>query len=103
MPRSRIAGVPNPRAHLDCVVTLDGEHGIGEACPVRFRLRYVPDKLIFDTGSFGVYLASVTAPDEWVSLEASAADILDDVNNEIVPRWIQVTVTIQPGDGKSVV
>jgi 7-cyano-7-deazaguanine reductase len=75
---------------------LEGEHGIEGSDALQFRLRYVPDKLIFDAESFTPYLESLTSPDAWISLEASAAHILDDVNNEIVPRWIQVTLTRTP-------
>lgn len=76
------------------MVTLDGESTQDAVGTVHVRLRYIPDKQIFNAEAFDAYMGAL-ADLTWTSLEASAADILDDVNNEIVPRWVQVTVSVQ--------
>lgn len=77
----------SPDSRLDCVSTLEGRIG-----PSSVSLRYVPDKLILDPISFGAYLKAMNDL-PWESLEAVALTVLDDVNNEVVARWTQVTVT----------
>jgi 7-cyano-7-deazaguanine reductase len=91
----------NPGARLDYVVTLEGaipgNTGIG---PQALGLRYVPDKLVLQPAAFGRYLEALAA-ETWPSIECLAVTILDDMNNEVVPRWVQVIVSIlntdQPG------
>ncbi|MCZ6466802.1 MAG: hypothetical protein O6829_05960, partial [Alphaproteobacteria bacterium] len=59
-------------------------------------VRYVPDKLIIDPAAFGRYLGALgTLP--WESLETVAVTILDDINNEIVARWVQVALSAPNG------
>lgn len=78
---------PNPNPALDYLCHLDGR--LGEAATISISLRYVPGKLVMDTEALGIYLCNVDL-EENQSLEALAALILDDLNNELVPRWIQV-------------
>ena len=87
----------NPDARLDYVVALEG-HVVhpGQSEPTRVGVRYVPDKLILESAAFGRYLKALGG-EPWPSLEDVAAVILDDVNNEVVPRWAQITVSA-PGD-----
>ncbi len=47
--------------------------------------------------AFSAYLAVLSAG-PWQTLEALATTMLDDVNNELVPRWCHVSVTAT-GDG----
>ena len=60
--------------------------------PVSIALRYVPDALILATGSLP-QLISPLCGQLWENPESFAAAILDQLNNELVPRWIHVTVT----------
>ena len=78
---------PNPNPALDYLCQLDGN--LGDATATRVSLRYVPGKLVMNTEALGLYLCNVD-PGGGQSLEALAAVILDDLNNELVPRWIQV-------------
>lgn len=76
----------NPAARLDYVVTLRGHlPGTGQA---EIVLRYVPDRLVLPPGVFGRYLAALD--DAGDGLEALAAAVLDDILNELVPRWVEV-------------
>jgi hypothetical protein len=83
----------NPRPGLDYVVALDGTMQTGR----HVKLRYVPDKLLIESSSFIAYLMTL-APVDTMAPETLALAILDDVNNEIVPRWVQIAVVIA-GDG----
>ena len=91
----------NPGTRLDYVVALEGGiPGDAQGGPRTVGLRYVPDKLVLQPAAFGRYLEALAA-ETWPSLEDLAVTILDDMNNEVVPRWVQVTVSLpdtrQPG------
>ena len=59
-------------------------------------VRYGPDKLLIGPAAFGRYLGALgTLP--WESLEQVAVTILDDINNEVVARWVQVALSV-PND-----
>jgi hypothetical protein len=85
----------NPRIGMDYIVTLDGATGGDGRC--RVRLTYVPDKLLLEAGAFAAYLAAF---DEAAAarIETLALAILDDIGNEIVPRWAQVVVSQPHGE-----
>lgn len=83
--RALLAGAANPGTHLDYLVTLSVE--VGSA---KVRLRYVPDRLILAPGALAVYATQLGGPP--MSPERLAITVLDDVNNEIVPRWVEVTI-----------
>ena len=96
--RAVLATSANPDERLDYVVALRGHApGNPDGGASEVRLRYVPDRRILDPASFGAYLATVGGePGE--SVEGFAAMVLNDINNELVPRWVQVTVSA-PSDG----
>jgi len=79
----------NPRSGLDFVVALDGALPLA-GC--RVRLRYVPDKLILDRGAYLGYLATLTPP-PGAAPETLALALFDEINNEIVPRWVQIALS----------
>ena len=89
--RALLLTAPNPDARLDSVVTLGGRVAEGAS----IRLRYVPDRLVLDATAFGRYLNAVPAV---ASLEALAAAILADVNDQAVPRWVEVAATASHED-----
>ncbi len=77
----------NPRADLNYLVELDGRAAGGAAV----QLTYVPDRLVLEDTAFDAYLAALRA-DETLAVEALALTILDDIGNEIVPRWVRAVV-----------
>ncbi|MPY74118.1 MAG: hypothetical protein GEU87_07640 [Alphaproteobacteria bacterium] len=85
----------NPRADIDYAVAFDGRTGGGGLV----QLTFVPDKLLLEAGAFDAYLAGFDA-DAASAVEPLALDILDDINNEIVPRWVRVVVSM-PRDGSA--
>jgi 7-cyano-7-deazaguanine reductase len=91
----------NPDIKLDYVISITGHMAIpGEVDSSAIHLRYVPDKAILNPASFGRYLDTLGTL-AWETLEEVAAAILNDVNNELVPRWLQVSISapdqVHPG------
>jgi len=62
-------------------------------------LRYVPDRLILAGAAVEAYLAALGS-EPWGSLEALAAAALEDLNNELVARWLHLTVRVEHRAGK---
>lgn len=91
--RGLLDAVPNPDRRLDYVSMLSGE--IAPGTPIdggQVSLRYVPDTLIIMPDNFGTYLTALNDL-SWTSQEEIATTILNDVNNEVVARWVQVIVS----------
>ena len=82
----------NPNLALDYVVLLDSDVAVVDCL---LRLRYVPDKFILEPESFDRYLSALSGHD-LTEPEEIALTVLDDINNQVVPRWVQVT--LQRGD-----
>ncbi|WP_259783118.1 hypothetical protein [Aestuariispira ectoiniformans] len=86
--RSKLETVANPNAGIDYLCSLSAHAQDDRAI---IHIRYVPDKLLLPTQSFGQYLHDLHLAAE-TSLEELALTILDDINNEVVPRWVQIRV-----------
>ncbi len=84
--RAFLEAESNPTTNLDYLNRLDGA-AAGEHTHV--TLYYVPDKLVLPPTAFKNYLAALGEYSEHL-LEQLAATILDDFNNEIVPRWLSI-------------
>lgn len=95
--RELLAVAANPAPRLDYLVALVGDLA-GELGEVRLTVRYVPDRLILAPPAFVAYLAALGGA-EWPSLEALAAAVLDDLNNELVARWVQVAAEAEAAAG----
>ncbi len=72
-----------------------------ESSGVSVRVRYIPDRQLLSIQSLETYLAAL-AEEAFRSLEAVATVVLDDINNEIVPRWAQITMSTIPQDSATV-
>lgn len=84
--QQRIRTERNPLPRVDYLCRVLGRAG---ADGVRVELRYVPDKLLLQEPAFVDYLSAMP---EAKTLESLAAMILDDLNNELVPRFVQIRV-----------
>jgi hypothetical protein len=84
--RALLAVRPNPAERLDYRVTLTADLAAGALV-----LDYVPDRVVLDPAAVARYAAMLEA-ETWPGLEALGVAILDDVNNEAVPRWLRVTL-----------
>lgn len=88
--RETLATEANPDTRMDYVATLEGVLPWHDGT-ARITIRYVPDRLILKPEGVAPYLDALAAT-EWSGLEALATAILDDLNNEVVARWVQVMV-----------
>ena len=100
--REILQPVANPGGGRDYVVTLRERLVLeNQGGAMQVTLRYVPDRQLLEPANFTTYLAGL-APIPWETLEAAAVAILDDVANELVPRWAQVTLRgTAPGEAPS--
>lgn len=85
--RELLVAAPSPDPRHDYLVGLEGM--VGDAA---VTLRYVPDRLTATAESTAGYLVALAAETVDASVEALALTVLDDFNNELVPRWIEVSV-----------
>ncbi len=90
--REILAPIANPGGGRDYVITLRGilelqAHGGVMAV----TLRYVPDRQVLVPDNYRDYLVTIGTL-KWETLEATAVAMLDDVSNELLPRWAQVNL-----------
>lgn len=96
--RKQLITIQNPDPGIDYAITIAGEFSFQEIQrPSKVVLSYVPDKRILEPTAFHRYLKSFNKLD-WNSLEHAAVTILDDINNEVVGRWVRIDVTIPKGE-----
>ncbi len=99
--RGHLAVSPNPDPAKEYVATLEERMAAGGGVgKIDVALRYVPDRNILDPASFAAYLG-VLGGIAWNSLEETAVTIIDDINNEVVPRWARVVLSIKEGEAAS--
>ena len=92
--RGLLTTVANPDAGLDYVSELRGEiPDPGSGGDSSVILRCVPDRRVLLPDAFSRYLEAL-ADLSWTSLEEIATTVLTDVNNEVIARWIQVSVRV---------
>ncbi len=96
--RSILETSRNPKSRLDYTIGLERRLSVpGLAENIQLTVRYIPDIFVLNTESFDEYCA-LLAEKEWESLEAVTGTIIDDFNNELIPRWIEVSLkTRLPG------
>lgn len=92
--RGRLEVLPNPAERLNYQVSLragaDGADPDGAPFAL-ILVDYVPDRVLLDPSAFAAYVAGLSTQ-SWDGLEALGVTVLDDLNNELVPRWVRVTV-----------
>lgn len=84
--RTYLERTPSPTSALDYLNRLEG---VASGAHARITVQYVPGKDILTPHSFSRYLDAL-GDEAGQSLEQLAIAILDDFNNEIVPRWVQI-------------
>jgi len=90
----------NPDRKLDYVITFSGEL---ESSPQTHRivLRYIPDRQVLDAHGFARYIEAIDKM-SWDTPEDLAVTVLSDVNNEIVARWVQVSLSAPEQQNSSI-
>lgn len=95
--RALLASRPSPDGKLDYVAVVEGRIlRAGRPSEIRIAIRYVPDRSVLIADSLGAYLQTLAA-DTWESLEEVGALVLNDINDCLVPRWIEVHVSTRQG------
>jgi hypothetical protein len=88
--RDCLQTVANPATDRDRISILSGElptSGLLGGSPIHIDLRYIADRDIIDATALAHYF-QVAAQEPCETLEAYADMVLNDLNNELVPRWI---------------
>ncbi len=94
--RALLAAAPNPGEHHEYMVMLEGSLALADQ-PVEAALCYVADRRVLSMDAFVAYLDAVAGA-AWPTLEAVAEAMLADMNNELVPRWVQIRLVAGPGE-----
>ncbi len=90
--RQLLATEPSPESEYEILVRLEQAVSIeGDQEVSQVRIMYIPDHLVLRRESLRTYLDIVSNLDQG-SLESLAVKLLDDFNNEIVPRWVQIDI-----------
>ncbi len=94
--RQCLAVVPNPVLARADLITLERPFGDGV-----LRIRYVPDRQILAEPSLDRYLGTLGERHPGPP-EALAGTVLEDLANEVVPRWLEVDLRLGPADQETV-
>lgn len=101
--RGHLVAADNPRPGIDCVIMLSETFASSSLPgPVAVTVRYVPDRHILPPAALGAYLAALCAPD-WDGLEALGAEMIGDLDSELLPRWVQVRLELAGATSQRVV
>ena len=87
--RALLKTVSNSNQTSDFLVLLEAPCCEGR---VQILIQYVPDRLILPERILQPYLAALPQG-QCDQLEKLALTILEDVNNELVPRWVQIVAS----------
>jgi 7-cyano-7-deazaguanine reductase len=90
--RQLLATMPAPSPQLVTIATLSASLNPSTAV----ALSYVPDQLVLTRVGFDTYVAARAEQAE-ATPEVLAAMVAADVANEVVPKWLRVTVNRQSG------
>jgi len=97
--RALLHGKTNPDRKLDYVITLSSQFSTCNQAQ-QVVLRYIPDRFILDGDAFAQYLEAIDKV-TWNSPEDVAVAVLCDVNNEIIGRWVQVSLEAPLAQGSA--
>jgi hypothetical protein len=84
--RALIKTEPAPHPRHDAIVTLSGTFS-----DKILRLRYIPDRDLILPTSLSTYLEAIMN-DNASSLEALSQLILEDINDQLIPSWLEVSL-----------
>lgn len=97
--RKLIHPTSNPRGSSEYIAQLQHKLapvGLDAARGILLNLYYVPDKLMMRAEDYDKYLTYFeTKAEGYASIEQLGSDIIDDLNNELVPKWIHLNITAE--------
>ena len=80
---TKITTSPNPDSRKNWIISVEITD------PVLIRLRLVPDKLIADHRSLKNHIDEIINKN-WSSPEEMSLAIIENINNELIPKWLEV-------------
>jgi len=86
LPRHLLQCGTNPNATLDYLIAIDD---CAAESDWLVALRYVPDKLVLEPATLAHYIKQLMTRN-LDGPEGLALAILEDINNETIPRWVEV-------------
>jgi len=89
--RTLLATHENPARRSDYLVRFEGTIDAIGFGKVTVELAYVPDRVVIARAAFSAYLKALECG-RWAAIEAVGADILADLDSELVPRYARVTL-----------
>lgn len=97
-PRARLPLHDNPRPSREYIVGMKTvlmltQGAQDAATELSIHIRYVPDRLICDSAQMTEYFNSLARLSK-DGLEEMANAIADEFNNELIPRWISVKLSL---------
>jgi len=90
--RSLLAPTANPDPSHDYLSTLTCDAIHQRIGKLNLTIRYIPDRLILTQNSLDTYLTAFNGLD-LNTVEQATLILLDDINDSLIPRWIEVSVT----------
>ncbi len=98
--RAVLESQPNPDPRLDYVSMLSGDiRSELYSAPLNVQLSYVPDRVILKSDAWWSYLRAVSEL-SWTSVEELGVTLLADLNDELVARWIEVSIAGHDNDNR---
>ncbi|MEQ8318629.1 MAG: hypothetical protein RH946_00080 [Rhodospirillales bacterium] len=85
--REILETLPAPQPRHDAVVVLESD-----CMGAKLRLRYVPDRDVLVPESLSRYVEAL-ARLPFTSFEETAQTILEDINDQVIPSWLEVMLT----------
>ena len=85
----------NPNNRSDYLISLGGSVMMEDHGTFDIRVTYVPGSYILNVTSFHSYLLELANFPE-MTPERCGKTLLEDANNELVPRWVRVTLIGRP-------
>lgn len=97
--RKIISPHKNPRKDSEYIIQLKhrlAPNGLDAARGVELKLYYIPDKFVVEADNYDKYLLFFeTKSQQYDSFEKLGSDIIDDLNNELIPKWIHLNITAE--------
>jgi len=90
--RELLSTQTNPDVTIDYLVSLDGQIEQVRNSPIGVKIFYVPDRQILNKTSLIDYLEGV-GDEIFPSMEHAGIVLLNDFSNELVPRWLMITLS----------
>lgn len=96
--RERLRTVPNPDPAHDYVSALQAMVETETLGAVRVSIRYVPDRAVLPPDGLTDYLPAIAGL-EAATLEHLALTAIEDLNDALIPRWVEVDARMHSDDG----